>query len=190
MSGPTTTVKGLQPYLDSIPYTDATADRAGEFGNPLILNKLFFLLTLMINSMQQAAAAQAQRLNFLTNWQNAYASQMNTIHVFTQGNGDNTLNPNGSTNSTSEFVSMPPDPSNASSPGALASTIRQDLNTTNTNYSTRLQSESGVVSNDAKSLQSAVNQTNDAVQSQSDLATGVLQQLQTILTSIYQNASA
>lgn len=186
MSDPTTTVDKLKPYLDSIPYVDNSNIRAGEFGNPLVLSKLFFLLTLMINSLQNTAAAQAKRLNFLTAWQNAYAAKMNQMHVFVAGNKDNTSNNadplyNISVNNT--------DPSTAASAGAKASTIRGDLNTLNTGYSQRLQSLNGVVSNDAKALQSAVNQTNDAVQSQSDMATGVLQQLQTILTSIYQNAA-
>lgn len=193
MTYPVTTVKKLEPILEKIPYVDSTELRAGEYGNPIILDKLFTLLTLMINSLQQSAAAQAQRLNFLTAWQKAYATKLNTIHVFTANDGDNTLNPDKSPNtqvaSGGSYISLPPPTSGSTSdPANVASTARSDLNTLNQQYTTAMNSQNNVVSNDAKALQSAVNQTNDSVQSQSDMATSILQQLQTILTSIYQAA--
>ena len=52
-----------------------------------------------------------------------------------------------------------------------------------------MQGNNGVVSNDSKALQSTINQTNDEVQDQTDMATSILQQLSTILTSIYQAAT-
>jgi hypothetical protein len=184
MSNPQTTVTSLQPYLQQVGYVDSTSDRAGEYGNPLVLNKLFSLLVLMINALQQAGAQQANRLNFLTAWQKAYTQQMNTIHVFTASNGDGTAN----IGTSIDYISVPPDGSTTDAT-ATASNDRSSLNQINTNYSQQMQGNNGVVSNDAKALQSVVNQTNDAVQSQSDMATSVLQQLQTILTSIYQSAS-
>lgn len=192
MANPQTTVTKLEPILEQIPYVDSTQLRAGEFGNPLILDRLFTLLTLLIDSLQKAAASQAQRLNFLTAWQKAYATKMNTIHVFTANNLDNTLNANGTANTNANYISRPSPSDGTTDPApnatSQASTARQDLNTLNQQYTTSMNSQNSVISNDAKALQSAVNQTNDSVQAQSDMATSLLQQMQTILTSIYQSA--
>jgi hypothetical protein len=162
----------IQRVLQEIPYVDKTQPHSANYGNPIILNRIFDLLLLMVNVLQKTAASQAQRLNFLTSFQQAYNEQMNQIHAFVASNGDDSALATG--------VKLD-DPTDTG-----ASQARQGLNTTNTTYTQELQGNNGVVANEAKALQSVVNQTNDEVQSQTDIATAILQQLSTILTSIYQ----
>lgn len=166
-------------------YVDSTNNSWGNFGQPLILDRIFRLLVTMVDVIQKTAAAQANRLNFLTAWQKAYTDEMNQIHAFVANNGD----------ATNNLPSRKPtDPSINWTFGGLdsagskqATNMRQDLNTTNTTYTQQMQANSQVVANDAKQLQTLVNESNNAVQSQTDMATSILQQLSTILTSIYQN---
>jgi hypothetical protein len=162
----------IQQVLTNAHYIDETSRNPGHYGNPLILNRIFDLLVLMVNVLQKTAAAQAERLNFLTAWQKAYTAKMNQIHAFVASNGDDAL---GSGTKLD-------DPTDTG-----AGKARDALNTSNTNYTQQMQGNNGVISNDAKALQSVVNQTNDAVQSQTDIATSILQQMSTILTSIYQS---
>lgn len=152
-------------------YTDQSELNPGHYYQPLVLDRIFSLLVLMIDVLQKGTAAQANRLNLLTSWQKAYTDKMNQIHAFVAGNGD------GHTDFSYSGL-------DSGSPQAAA--IRQDLNTANTSFTQQMQGNLQVVSNDAKQLQTNINQSNDAVQSQTDMATAVLQQLSTILTSIYQ----
>jgi hypothetical protein len=165
----------LQRVLQEAHYVDATNDHPGQYGDPLILNKVFDLLVLMVNVLQKTAAAQANRLNFLTAYQQAYTAEMNQIHSFVAQNGDDSAF-GGTTkldDASNTFVAQQ----------------RDGLNSLNTTFTQEMQGNNGVISNDAKALQSVVNQTNDEVQSQTDMATSVLQTLSTILTSINQAAT-
>lgn len=160
-------------------YIDETSLEPGNYGQPLILDRIFKLLVLMVEQLQKSAAAQADRLNFLSDWQKAYTEKINKIHVFAAGNGDGTkANVSGGFVDTFDPTLDDPTDQNAAS-------ARQELNATNTAYTTELQGFSQVVGDDAKALQASVNQTNDAVQSQTDMATSILQQLSTILSAIY-----
>ncbi len=172
-------------------YVDLTNDNPGHFGKPLILNNIFELLVSMIQVLQRTAAAQANQLNFLSNWQKAYTDEMNQIHSFVAANGDAAVTENNRNNTEvipSSVNAMSWTIGGLDSTSADAGAIRQDLNSANTTYTQEMQGNNNVISNDAKSLQTNVNQTNDAVQSQTDMATSILQQLSTILTSIYQAA--
>jgi hypothetical protein len=238
------------PISDPNPpgYVDESHLRSGNFGKPYILNRVFDLLVLMIDVLQRTAAAQANRLNFLTQWQKAYTDELNQIHAFVAGNGDQmgssanwdpaTANklpdrsgvrnfvgtitiedetgdrtrPNAQTvlysgghirDSAATEVSEAEYPIDglaygwvnteaSPSKGAISSNTtdanaaRQDLTTQNATYTQQIQGNLNVISNDAKSLQASVNQSNDAVQAQADMATSILQQLSTILTAIFQ----
>jgi hypothetical protein len=223
---------------------------------------------MMIDVLQRTAAAQATRLNVLTEWQKAYTDELNQIHAFVANNGDQegTFNPTGSeqannytltrkdlTDSTVQSGDLPVvfttgsenydgpsyiynrgnaqflvsgshslvnDNTSSGKPNGGAPNFQQDyhtgdtiefittsggkgaidgssdeavkaradLTTTNSTFTQQIQGNINVVSNDAKALQANVNQSNDAVQSQSDIATSILQQMSTILTSIYQSA--
>jgi len=172
--------------IAGVQYVDSTNNSWGNFGQPLILDRIFKLLVQMVDVIQKTAAAQANRLNFLTAWQKAYTDEMNQIHAFVANNGD--------ASNTHNNLS-PTDPHITWSFGGLdsagskqATNMRQDLNTANTTYTQQMQANNQVISNDAKQLQTNVNESNNAVQSQTDMATSILQQLSTILTSIYQTA--
>lgn len=150
-------------------YIDETDLQSGNYGQPLILDRIFALLVVMIDKLQKTAAAQADRLNFLSDWQKAYTEKINKINVFSANNGQGR---------TSDIDLDDPDDDDAA-------TARTDLNGQNTAYTTQMQGWSQVVGDDAKALQASVNQTNDGVQSQTDMATSILQQLSTILSAIY-----
>lgn len=143
------------------PYpTDPTNLATSNFTSSIILNKIFNLLLTMITSLQNVAAAQANLLNFETNWQSAYTNVMAQVHTFTQGGG-------GLAGASSN------------------ATQRADLNNLNSNFIQTLQNRQGVVSDNAKALQSNVSQSNDAVNQQSNLGTAILQELSTLLSSIF-----
>ena len=116
----------------------------------------------MINTLQSAAAAQASRLTFLTNWQSAYTDEMNQIHAFVQGNGDKI---DGTSQEDQNMQSA--------------------LNQVNSTYTEQMRANQSTVGDAAKALQSAVNQSSDAVTTQSNLATSILQQMSTVLATIF-----
>lgn len=126
----------------------------------IILDKILLLIIKMITSLQHVAAAQADRLNFLTKWQKAYTDVGNQIHYFINGTDSLT----GSKQSA----------------GA-----RNAMNSMNQNYASTIQANRSTISDDAKSLQSNVDQSNTAVNNQSDLGNSIFQQLSTILSSIF-----
>ncbi|MCE5319039.1 MAG: hypothetical protein LLG04_16965 [Parachlamydia sp.] len=173
-------------------YVDETSRAPGNYGKPFILNRVFDLLVLMIDVLQRTAAAQANRLNFLTQWQKAYTDELNQIHSFVASNGDGearqltdggTINTGGSGTQDFRTNDNGIDKVGDDSSGK----IRGELNSLNSIYTQQIQGNLNVISNDAKALQANVNQSNDSVQSQSDMATSILQQMSTILTSIYQS---
>jgi hypothetical protein len=153
-------------------WIDETELEPGHYGKPFILNRVFNLLVLMIDVLQRTSAAQANRLNFLTQWQKAYTDELNQIHSFVANNGDGQIEP-----------PRVDDPNNT-----RAGSARADMNSQNSIWTQQIQGNLNIISNDAKALQANVNQSSDAVQSQSDMATSILQQLSTILTSIYSSS--
>lgn len=143
----------------------------------LILDEVLRSLISMIGTIQTVAAAQADSLNFLSRWQQAYTNKLNQMHTFALGDGS----------SIGTFVgSTPSNPvGNDGWNRDSAAAMRKDLNQVNTNYITKLQSNQQAISDNAKSLQSNVNQSNDAANQQGSLADSVLQELSTILSSIF-----
>lgn len=144
------------------------------FSKTLLINRIFNLLNGMIVVLQKAAAAQANQLNVLTQWQKAYTDTMDQIHSFGTGSND-------------YWDQLPSSSSsyNADKLNALQTT----LNTTNSNYTTQLQNERSIVSDGAKSLQTNLNQTTDAVNQQTSLATSLLQEISTLTSTIFATTS-
>jgi len=58
----------------------------------------------------------------------------------------------------------------------------------NQTYTQEIQARITVVNDDSKQLQTNVNQSTDTVNQQSSIATAILQQLTSLLTSIYSNS--
>lgn len=131
----------------------------------LEINLIFNLLVKMVQALQDTAAAQSQRLQFLSQWQKAYTDSMNQIHSFVANNGDAYDTP--------------------SADDADEGSLRDDLNRVNSTYTEQLRSLRSQISDEAKTLQTNVNQTSDAVNQQTNMATSLLQQLSTILSAIY-----
>lgn len=140
---------------------DTTSLASGKYTSTNILNRIFDLILEMLGSLQRTATSQAERLNFMTQWQKAYTDVMNQIKVFTKE--DNTVSTALKDNDTN----------------------RGDLNRLNSQYTETLRNKRSIVSDDSKALQSNVNQSNDAVNQQSSLGSSILQELGTILSSIY-----
>lgn len=153
-------IPGPLPPLPTPP--DSTSLAPGNYVDTIILNRIMSLLSSMIQTLQEVGVAQANQLTFLTNWQAAYTDVMNQVHSFVQDNGDKI-------------------DGNSSDEG----TMRNDLNTVNSTYTEQLRAESAAVNNTAKALQSNLNSTNSAQQTQATTATTILQQLSTILSSIF-----
>lgn len=136
---------------------------AGTQGERLnIMWKLFRLVVEMIGTLQKVASVVAQRLSFLTTYQKAYTDLMATIPVFTKGDDS----PFGGTDDD-------------------AASARQELNPKNQVLTENLRSFRTILSDEAKALQSNVNQLNESVNQQASLADSILQEMSTILQSIF-----
>jgi len=145
-----------------IPPADPTSLQYGNYTSTIILNRIFKLILGMLPSLQNAAASQASRLKFLSQWQAAYTDAMSQIHTFVKGDG--------------KAFSGTDD---------AAATARDDMNRYNSQLLTTLQNRQSVVGDDAKALQSNVSQSNDAVNQQSNLGTAIIQEMSSLLSAIY-----
>ena len=136
---------------------------AGNDGPRLaIIWKVFALVVSMIGVIQKVAGVYADRLQRLSQWDTAYTNLISNIPVFTVGDGS---------------------PFDGGS--STEASKRQELNTKNQTLSQNLQGYRSLVESTEKGVQSKVNNLNDAVNSQADLGTSLLQQMQTILSSIF-----
>lgn len=140
---------------------DTTSLAPGKYTRTIILNRVFDLILKMLATMQNMATTQANRLTFLTQWQKGYTDVMNQVKVFTAGD-------------TSVNVAI-----------IGNDTMRAELNRLNAQYTETLRNKRSIISDDSKSLQSNVNQSNDAVNQQSTMGTSILQELSTILSAIF-----
>lgn len=153
------------------------------FSKTLTINRIFNLLNGMINVLQNAAAAQAQNLNVLTQWQQAYTNTMNQVHSFTTGSNDFYDQPNPGKTGTG----VPPKYGSGTTISQNTLTaLQSSLNQNNTTYTTELQNERSVISDQSKSMQTSLNQTTDAVNQQTSLATSLLQELSSLTNTLLQ----
>jgi len=163
-----TWVNNLQEISKSLPSISSTVLSTTPLNDSRILNEIFALLVSMIGSLQNVAAAQSNRLALYTSWQKAYNSLLNQVHVFTATSSDLFADGNfGLDKSTL-----------AKRRNDVQGTFNPALTQTITSYK-------DVVTDDAKALQSRVNQSSDAFNEQANTATAILQQLSTILSSIF-----
>jgi len=128
-----------------------------------ILDRIFQLLANMIDILQSVAAVQSDRLLMYSNWQKAYTDQISQIPIFISGQN----NYPGSVT------------------GQDGTSLRSDLNQLASQDKDKLTSERQVISDDSKAHQSAINQSTDAVTQQSNFASSILEQLSTLLSSIF-----
>jgi len=129
---------------------------------PTVLIRILHLLISLIDTVQQVATAQANRLGILTSWQKNYTDLMGEVRAFVKGG-----------------------PERAETDEELNDDRRKSLNDANNIYTPTLQSRRQVVSDDAKALQSAINQSQDTVQNEASTVSSFLQQLSSLLSAIY-----
>jgi hypothetical protein len=144
------------------PPVDPTSLAPGKYSSTNVINRVFKIILEMVNALQNVAAVQAQRLTFMSSWQKAYTDAMAQIHTFSKDNGDRF------SFDTTDYA-----------------TARDDLNRLNAQFTSTLQNRQSVVSDDAKALQSNVNQSNDAVNQHLNLANTILDELRSLLGSIF-----
>lgn len=142
---------------------DATNLASGNYSKTLVLNRIYSLISTMLATLQRVAAMQANRLFILTSWQKAYTDALSQMHTFLLG--DHT------------GLGVPGDP--AAQQRAIAN------DTINARFQQIMQNNRGVIGDDAQTVQSSVNQSNDTVSQQANMATAIIQELTTLLSAIY-----
>lgn len=153
----------LQYYYKNISGSTSLAPSGSNAGSEKtrVLNRIFSLLVLMIEALQKVAAAQSDRLLIYSKWQKAYTDLQNSIKFVTQD--DDRFH------------------------GDLAGNAgkRTDFNSANTSYTEIIKARKQTIGDDAKNLQTQINQSTDAVNQQASMATSILQELSSILSSLY-----
>lgn len=128
-----------------------------------VIDRVLLLIIDMISTLQGVAVAQANRLTYETDFQNVYTALQTQVPVYLQGDGSGI------------------DGSSTSDQNA-----RNDINSSyNGIIIDNLRSFRSIHENNAKQIQSYINTTNDAVNQQTDMATSFLQELNTLLTTIF-----
>ncbi len=151
--------------------TSQTSLASAGFTKTLILDRIFLLVSSLLDTLQRVAAVQAQRLTILTNWQQAYTNAISQLPTFLQ-------------------TQTPPNRLSNNSPGGgdsgVKDTIRSTLNTSsNANLRDFMQTNRSLIADASKSVQSNINQSSDAVTQQANMATAIIQELTTLLGAIY-----
>lgn len=156
--------RSTQLFTTSSVLTDpVTGAKTPSSEKILVIDRILRLLILMIDILQRISASQAQRLTFLTTWQQAYTELIVEVPQFTQGDGT----PLGE-------------------PTAAAKAFRnKDVNPHMQSILEKVRARRSAVQDEAKALQTTINQTQDAVNQQTQMATSILQQLSTILSQIF-----
>lgn len=152
-------------YFRTIGGSTSTGPTSSENGaaKTQVMNRIFSLLVLMIESLQKVAAAQSDRLQVLSKWQAAYTDLQNQIKYVTSENLDSRFNKNLYEKDGK----------------------RADFNENNSRYTETIKARNAVVGDDAKNLQTQLNQTTDAVNQQGSMASSILQELTSIFKSLY-----
>lgn len=128
----------------------------------LVINRILKLILKMIQILQNVGIAQANHLTYTTNFQRAYTALQQQIPVFLKTGGS------GIGSGTDD-----------------AGKARAELNSNfNAVLADNLRALRGLQEDSAKKQQSDINQTNDAANQQTDMATTFIQQLNTLLSSI------
>ncbi len=129
-----------------------------------IILDLFRLLVEVINTLQQVAAAQGDRLSFYAGFQKAYTDLIAQIPVITHQDIDFAIK-----NQSDKVLT------------AAGSFVQAQ----NQSFAEKLRSFRSVLGDEAKQHQTTVNQSNEIVTQQANLGTSLLQELSTILTTMF-----
>ncbi len=166
-------LSGMEELLDAPFLTSVTGNNSEKVG---ILNRIIFLVSRLVETLQRVAATQARQLDILTNLQKNYTDMQSQIPVVS-----------ASTTGIGQQINEPPDDSDDDS--ELAKNDAERRQNINTNISQRaietIRGRKQLEENKAKKIQSLVNQANDAVNQQAEIATALLQQLSSLLQALY-----
>lgn len=143
-----------------------TSSVGQSFKKVVILDQILRLIIKMIGTLQKVASMQSDRLRILTLQQSAYTTLLTQVPVFTQGDG--------TIFGTSGLTSKDD-----------AQKARDQANNYNQTLTETIRSRRTTVQDDAKVLQSNLNQSNDSANDQASTATALLQTMSTLLGAIY-----
>ena len=153
--------EAVRLYVQS--YTGSPSQAVTSVGattsKTMILNRIFALLVDMIESLQKVTSSQSDRLRVFTEWQTAYGALQNQVHYITKDDPNATLGDDDSR--------------------------RSEYNSYNATLIETIKARKSAVGDDAKNLQTQINQSNDTVNQQVSMATSILQELANILSAIY-----
>lgn len=132
-----------------------------------IINRILALLIRIIKSLQDIAIAQSNHITFRTKYQEAYTGLQKQVPVFLIKDTIGT-------------------PYKLRTTGTDESSARNDINSVvNSNLIDNLRALRGLQEDAAKKEQADINQTTDAVNQQTDMASNFIQQLTTLLSTIF-----
>lgn len=143
-----------------------TSSVGQSFKKVVVIDQILRLIIQMIGTLQKVAAMQSDRLRILTLQQSAYTTMITQVPIFTQGDGSIF----GRTDLTSKDE---------------AQKARDQANNYNQTLTETIRSRRTTVQDDAKTMQSNINQSNDSANDQASTATALLQTLSTLLAAIY-----
>lgn len=150
----------IQERNQVIPVTPVDIGTGSE--KTLVFNRILALLIKLIGTIQTSAIAQANLLKFHTQFQNVYTGLQSQVPVFLKGDAN----------------ALGADSTNASQ-------LRNELNSSfNPQLVDNLRALRGISEDNAKQTQTRLNQSNDAVNQQTDMVSSFIQQLSTLLTTI------
>jgi hypothetical protein len=129
----------------------------------LVIDRILRLLIQIIDVLQRISAAQSQRLSFLTTWQQAYTDMITQVPQFAQGDGT----PLGTSSSSAKAFR------------------NKDVNPHMQSVLEKVRARRSAVQDEAKQTQTTINQSQDASNQQTQMATSLIQQLSTILSQIF-----
>jgi len=131
----------------------------------LVIDRILRLLVDLIDTLQRISASQADRLRFLTVWQQAYTDLVTQVPLFSEGDGSGSPLSNDS-DEAREFRN-------------------EQVNPQMQNILEKVRARRSAVQDEAKQMQTTINQTQDGANQQTQIATALLQQLSTILSQIF-----
>ncbi|MBA3721566.1 MAG: hypothetical protein H0W88_04100 [Parachlamydiaceae bacterium] len=160
---PTAYLQSWIKFVQAVPTPSGGGSLDGNDSYKIqIINTILLLLIKIVNSMQQIGITQAQKLQYTTQFQQAYTALQ--IQVPT-------------------FLDSSPLPIGGSADDAQRA--RTDLNSAfNSILIDNLRTLRGLQEDTSKNIQSSINQTSDSTNQQVDMCTTFLQQLSSLLSTI------
>ena len=170
----------MESVKDQYLHTMIISSVPGDGNEVLVIDRILRLLIQLVGILQNITASQAQRLTFLTKWQSAYNNLLTDIPTFTQGDGS-AIDSNP-TPTNSDVVKYGTD---LTKEGKDEATQRDKVNEKLSALQDKTRARRDSIGDQAKAMQSLVNQSQTTSNAQTDMVTAFLTTLDTILAAIY-----